>query len=249
MSNQSLIHLQQVSKEFRNPSGTSFAALTTIDLQIESGQLSVILGKSGSGKSTLLNLLAGLDQPTRGSVVVSGQALHRMSEDALARWRGRNVGMIFQFFQLLPTLTVLENVVLAMDLCRTLPRRERHQRAQHLLDLVDIGDQAHKLPATLSGGQQQRAAIARALANDPPLLLADEPTGNLDSQTSAAVLDLFTKLVELGKTLIVVTHNAELAQRAQSVIHLADGALTNRGAVSNARLNANAQSMPLAGAA
>ena len=224
---QALIYLQDVSKAYRNPAGNAFTALDNINLQITSGRLTAILGKSGSGKSTLLNLLAGLDQPTSGGVLVGEQAIHDMSEDALARWRGRNVGMIFQFFQLLPTLTVLENVVLGMDLCRAIPRRERRERASDLLDLVGIGEQAHKLPATLSGGQQQRAAIARALANDPPLLLADEPTGNLDSQTAGAVLDLFGELVDLGKTLIVVTHDQELAQRAQRVIRLADGALVN----------------------
>lgn len=227
MQNQPLISLRDVSKAYPNPTGHSFTALNNINLQLEAGHLWAILGKSGSGKSTLLNLLAGLDQPTRGEVWVGGQAIHAMSEDALARWRGRNVGMVFQFFQLLPTLTVLENVVLAMDLCRAFPKSERRKWANNLLDLVGIADQADKLPSTLSGGQQQRAAIARALANDPPLMLADEPTGNLDSQTSETVLDLFTELVKLDKTVIVVTHDQALAQRAQRIIQLSDGTLVN----------------------
>jgi putative ABC transport system ATP-binding protein len=156
-------------------------------------------------------------------VTVGGQAVHSLSENELARWRGRAVGVIFQFFQLLPTLTVLENVILPMDFCNAFRRREREQRALHLLEQVDIAEHAHKLPSALSGGEQQRAAIARALANDPPLVVADEPTGNLDTATAGEVFDLFENLVEQGKTLMVVTHDRSLSSRSERVLHLLDG--------------------------
>ena len=221
------IELQNVTKNYSASSYHSFTALTDINLQIAVGELVAMFGKSGSGKSTLLNLIAGLDRPTSGQIHVAGTALQTLEEDALAVWRGRQVGVVFQFFQLLPTLTVVENVLLAMDVCRVVPRQERKQKAHQLLEVVGIVDQAEKLPATLSGGQQQRAAIARALANDPPIVVADEPTGNLDSRTATMILNLFTRLVDLGKTLLVVTHDEELAQQAQRIVRLADGMIVD----------------------
>lgn len=221
MSATPAIELRRVSKQYSGPLGQ--LALADISLRLPPGELVALVGKSGSGKSTLLNLLAGLDRPSTGEVEVAGTAVHALGENALAGWRSHAVGIVFQFFQLLPTLTAIENVILAMEFLGKIPRRERRDRAYGLLELVGLADQAHKLPATLSGGQQQRAAIARALANDPPLLLCDEPTGNLDSHTAAAVLDLFCTLVARGKTLLLVTHDAELAQRAHRIIRLADG--------------------------
>ncbi len=218
-----IVDLQAVERVYALRGGQSHAALRGLNLQIAAGEHVAVLGKSGSGKSTLLNLLAGLDRATAGRVQVAGTDPAGMSEDALARWRGPNVGVVFQFFQLLPTLTVLENLLLAMDLVGKLPAGARRVRALELLDRVGIADQADKLPAMLSGGQQQRAAIARALANDPPLLLADEPTGNLDSDTARDIGQLFQDLVQEGKTLLIVTHDAALAAGAQRVIRLKDG--------------------------
>lgn len=222
-SSASFIELRNASKEFQLASDRTFIALSEINLELAAGELVAVLGKSGSGKSTLLNLLAGLDKPTNGEVFVGGKAIQTLSENELARWRGETVGVVFQFFQLLPTLTVAENIQLAMDFVGVIPQAERKKRALELLELVEIADQADKLPATLSGGQQQRAAIARALANDPPLLLADEPTGNLDSKTTASILELFARLKKEGKTLIVVTHDEDLAGRADKIVRLADG--------------------------
>jgi len=195
-----------------------------------------VLGKSGSGKSTLLNLIAGLDRPTSGNVRAAGENLNRLSEGGLASWRGRNLGGVFQFFQLLPTLTTEENILLAMDFVGKVPAHARRERATDLLELVGLSDQARKLPSTLSGGQQQRAAIARALANDPPVLLADEPTGNLDTETAAAVTVLFHELSAQGKTLLIVTHDANLAQRAHRVIRLQDGGIVADAANGSSRL-------------
>ena len=182
-----------------------------------------MLGKSGSGKSTLLNLIAGIDRPTSGEVHAAGNDLNALGENGMALWRGRNVGVVFQFFQLLPTLTVEENILLAMDFVGKIPRADRRTRARDLLELVSLSDQGAKLPSALSGGQQQRAAIARALANDPPIVLADEPTGNLDSETAAAVAELFHGLMAQRKTLLIVTHDDKLAARAHRVIQLKDG--------------------------
>ena len=229
------IKLQNVSKQFQLAPRQIFTALSGINLEIAASQLVAIFGKSGSGKSTLLNLIAGLDQPNGGEISVAGDAINNLTENQLALWRGKNVGIVFQFFQLLPTLTVLENIQLAMDFVGVVPTGERKEKAQNLLELVGIADQADKLPATLSGGQQQRAAIARALANDPPLLLADEPTGNLDSKTSDAVLQLFDGLVKSGKTLIVVTHDEEIASQANSMIRLADGKIMNENSFLSGR--------------
>ena len=225
--NTSFIELRNVSKQFRLAPERTFAALSGIDLKLEAGELIAVLGKSGSGKSTLLNLLAGLDKPTSGEVLVGGEIVQTLGENDLARWRGKNVGVVFQFFQLLPTLTVAENIQLAMDFVGVIPKSNRWNRAFELLELVGIANQAGKLPATLSGGEQQRAAIARALANDPPLLLADEPTGNLDSRTAESLLELFNDLIAKGKTLIVVTHDEDLARRADRIVRLADGRIVS----------------------
>ena len=198
-------------------------AVDHLSLDIAQGEFVAVVGRSGSGKTTLLNLLAGIDRPTSGTVRVAGADLGSLSESGLAAWRGRNVGLVFQFFQLLPTLTVAENVMLAMDFAKKVPVGERRDRAQHLLERVGVGDQADKVPATLSGGQQQRAAIARALANDPPILLADEPTGNLDSTTAGAVLELFADLHTDGQTIVVVTHERDIRLIAGRQVTLQDG--------------------------
>jgi putative ABC transport system ATP-binding protein len=198
-------------------------AVDHLSLDIGQGEFVAVVGRSGSGKTTLLNLLAGIDRPTSGAVRVAGADLGSLSESRLAAWRGRNVGLVFQFFQLLPTLTSVENVMLPMDFAKKIPVPERRVRAQHLLERVGVGDQADKVPATLSGGQQQRAAIARALANDPPILLADEPTGNLDSVTAEAVLELFAHLNADGQTIVVVTHERDIRSIAGRQVTLVDG--------------------------
>jgi putative ABC transport system ATP-binding protein len=198
-------------------------AVDHLSLDISQGEFVAIVGRSGSGKTTLLNLLAGIDRPTSGMVRAAGADLGSLSESGLAAWRGQNVGLVFQFFQLLPTLTVVENVMLPMDFAKKVPAGQRRDRAQHLLERVGVGDQADKLPATLSGGQQQRAAIARALANDPPILLADEPTGNLDSTTADAVLELFADLNTEGRTIVVVTHEREIRSIVGREVTLVDG--------------------------
>jgi putative ABC transport system ATP-binding protein len=219
---QTLIDLRDVFKSYETGAG-EVPVLKDVDLRVREGEFVGVVGPSGSGKSTLLNMITGIDRPTEGQVFVAGEAVHGMSENQLARWRGKNVGVIFQFFQLLPTLTILENVMLPMDFCNTFPARQRKRRAMELLKMVGIADQAHKLPSALSGGQQQRAAIARALANDPPVIVGDEPTGNLDTHTADEVFKLFQRLVAQGKTLMVVTHDRQLSERMGRVIHLLDG--------------------------
>jgi putative ABC transport system ATP-binding protein len=209
-------------KRYPLPAG-EVTAVAGIDLEVTAGEFVAVVGRSGSGKTTLLNLLAGIDTPSAGEIWVAGQAVHELRGSRLAAWRGRAIGLVFQFFQLLPTLTVAENVMLPMDLCRTVPARQRRPRALDLLARVGIADQADKLPAALSGGQQQRAAIARALANEAPVLLADEPTGNLDSATSDAVLDLFARLARDGRTVLMVTHERDVSGYATRVVELADG--------------------------
>ncbi len=216
------IQVSDVVKKYPLAAG-EFIAVDHLSLDIAQGEFVAVVGRSGSGKTTLLNLLAGIDRPTSGTVRVAGADLGSLSEDGLAAWRGRNVGLVFQFFQLLPTLTVVENVMLPMDFAKKIPVAERRDRAQQLLERVGVGDQAEKLPATLSGGQQQRAAIARALANDPPLLLADEPTGNLDSTTADAVLQLFADLNTEGRTIVVVTHERDIRSIVGREISLMDG--------------------------
>jgi putative ABC transport system ATP-binding protein len=226
-SNGHLIELKQVVKTFESDAGL-FVALNGIDLQVQAGKFVSIIGKSGSGKSTLLNMVTGIDKPTTGEVLVNGTVVHILNEEEIAVWRGRSIGVIFQFFQLLPTLTAVENVLLAMDYGKVYPVEERPERAMYLLEVVGMVDQAHKLPPTLSGGQQQSIAVARALANDPPILTADEPTGNLDSKTAKLILNLFEDLVDRGKTILMVTHDSALARRAQSTIILADGKIVDR---------------------
>ncbi len=219
-----LIDLRNVVKSYTNGAG-EVTVLKEVSFQARQGEFVAIQGPSGSGKSTLLNMITGVDRPSQGQVYVGGTALHELSENRLAQWRGRNVGVIFQFFQLLPTLTILENVMLPMDFCGVYQRRQRKGRALALLEQMGIGGHAHKLPNALSGGEQQRAAIARALANDPLLLVADEPTGNLDSANSDQVFALFANCVAQGKTLIVVTHDRELSKRTPRVLHMLDGRL------------------------
>ncbi|RJQ31601.1 MAG: ABC transporter ATP-binding protein [Peptococcaceae bacterium] len=221
-----LIDLHQVVKTYES-SSQSFTALQDVNLQIREGEFVAVVGKSGSGKTTLLNLLAGIDRPTSGAITVAGTRLHSLSESQLAEWRGRTIGLVFQFFQLLPTLTVVENVMLPMDFAKTVPATKRQSKALDLLDRVGIRDKADKLPTTLSGGEQQRAAIARALANDPPILLADEPTGNLDSVTSAAVLKLFADLNAEGRTILVVTHERDVIRSISRQVVLLDGRVAN----------------------
>jgi putative ABC transport system ATP-binding protein len=218
-----IIRLENATKSFSSRGGQSFPALRGISLRVTAGDFIAVLGKSGSGKSTLLNLIAGIDRPTSGEVRAAGANLNRLGENRMALWRGRNIGVVFQFFQLLPTLTVEENILLAMDFVGKIPATHRRARARDLLALVGLSDQAAKLPSALSGGQQQRAAIARALANDPPVVLADEPTGNLDSETSSAVAELFHGLIDQRKTLLIVTHDDKLASRAHRVVRLKDG--------------------------
>ena len=221
-----LIDLLQIVKTFEGAAG-AFTALQGIDLQVDAGDFVAVIGKSGSGKSTLLNMIAGIDRPTSGEAWVNGSAVHRLSEGQAAIWRGRNVGVVFQFFQLLPTLTALENVMLPMDFCNLYSDGERERRAHYLLGLVDMEPRADKLPSTLSGGEQQRVAIARALANDPPLILADEPTGNLDSKTAAIAFRLFEELAQQGKTVVIVTHDKELAHTVLHQIEIADGRIAS----------------------
>jgi putative ABC transport system ATP-binding protein len=217
-----MIHVQGLSKTYDTPAG-AFPALRNIDLEIAPGEFVAIVGKSGSGKSTLLNMVGGIDRPSSGSLRVGGRSIQGLTHSELASWRGRTVGFVFQFFQLLPTLTVAENVMLPMDFCGTRPGSQRRRHALALLDRVGVADQADKLPSALSGGQQQRVAIARALANDPPVILADEPTGNLDSETSIAIFQLFGELSGEGKTLLVVTHDREAAASVSRTVTIADG--------------------------
>jgi ABC-type lipoprotein export system ATPase subunit len=217
-----LIELRKVVKTYESEAGV-FTALKDIDLQIDMGEFVTVIGKSGSGKSTLINMITGIDRPTSGEVLVGDAMVHTLSEGKLAEWRGRNVGVIFQFFQLLPALSVVENVMLPMDFCHMYSVRERRERAMYLLAQVGVAEHAHKLPSAVSGGEQQRVAIARALANDPPILAADEPTGNLDSRTAESVFHLFERLVDEGKTILMVSHDRDLTKRATRTIILSDG--------------------------
>ena len=219
-----LIQLRGVGKTYAT-AAARYEALKPLSLDIDKGECVAVVGKSGSGKTTLINLVTGIDTPTAGELCVAGQDLHRMSQEALAVWRGKTVGVVFQFFQLLPSLTIAENIMLPMDFCRQFRPAERRQRALSLLDRVGIADQAGKLPADLSGGQQQRAAIARALANDPPILIADEPTGNLDSKTSDDVMRLLVALAGEGKTVLTVTHERDLTRFFTRIVSLHDGAI------------------------
>jgi putative ABC transport system ATP-binding protein len=221
-----LIRLHGLKKSYYSDAG-EFPALRGIDLNIRPGEFVGIVGKSGSGKTTLINMIAGIDRPTDGEVWVGDTAIHTLSEGRMAVWRGRNIGIVFQFFQLLPMLSVMENVMLPMDFGGTYTPRERKERAMHLLDLVGIADQAGKLPSAVSGGQQQRAAIARALANNPPLIVADEPTGNLDSKTAESVFLLFEKLAAQGKTFVIVTHDNGIAEKVKRLVVISDGEIAS----------------------
>jgi putative ABC transport system ATP-binding protein len=217
-----IINLKNVYKSYVNGQ-ISQPVLFDISLDISAGEFVAIVGPSGNGKSTLLNLLTGIDRPSQGEVHICGSALHKLSEEKLSLWRGANIGIVFQFFQLLPSLSLLQNIILPMDFVAKKPKRERLERARYLLDLVGLSDQAQQLPSQVSGGQQQRAAIARALANDPQLIVADEPTGNLDSETADAVFALFSELNRQGKTLVMVTHNEALAESASRRIAIHSG--------------------------
>lgn len=222
-----LVDMRAVTKIYKSSAGI-FKALDGVDLQIASGEFVSIIGKSGSGKSTLINVITGIDQPTSGEVFVDAVPIHLLKEEQIAIWRGRSVGVIFQFFQLLPTLTAVENILLAMDYGSRYPAPERAEHALQLLDLVGMADQAHRLPNSLSGGQQQCVAIARSLANDPVLLAADEPTGNLDSKSAEKILQLFESLAARNKTILMVTHDKELARRAKRTIQLSDGRILDQ---------------------
>ncbi len=220
------ISLKAVTKAYQTEAGL-FWALKGIDLEVYPGEFVAVVGKSGSGKSTLINVFTGIDHPTGGEVIVAQTEIRRLNEGQMAEWRGRQMGIVFQFFQLLPTLTIAENLMLPMDLCDVYAPGERHDRAMHLLDQMDLADLASAFPAAVSGGHQQRAAIARALANDPPILVADEPTGNLDSKAADDVFALFESLVAGGKTILMVTHDGELAERVPRILTLADGLVVN----------------------
>lgn len=217
-----LIQLDDVVKAYETEAG-EFLALKGINLSIGEGEFVGVIGKSGSGKSTLINMVSGIDRPTKGEVHIGGAPVHTFNEGEMAKWRGRNLGIVFQFFQLLPILSVLENVMLPMDFCHLYSPTKRRNRAYEVLELVGVAEHANKLPSQLSGGEQQRVAIARALANDPPIILADEPTGNLDSKTSERVFHLFEALVKGGKTIIMVTHDSDQAKRVKRTIVIADG--------------------------
>ena len=221
-----LIEMRDIYKIFKTGAG-DFTALNGVNVCFYEGEFVSVVGKSGSGKSTLVNMLTGIDHPTSGNVRVGEHYIHQLSEGKMSIWRGGNLGIIFQFFQLLPMLSILENIMLPMDFAKVIPIQEREERAMHLLELVGLQDYAHDLPAEVSGGQQQSAAIARALANDPPLIIADEPTGNLDSRSADAVFDIFNDLAEQGKTIIMVTHDRSLAERTNRMMLLSDGELVN----------------------
>ncbi len=228
--NGAVINLRAVQKDYKVAART-FTALREVELEIQAGEFVAIVGKSGSGKSTLLNVLAGIDTPTTGEVWIAGTPVHALTQDQLAAWRGKTIGVVFQFFQLLPTLTVVENVMLPMDFGNTTPANGRKQRALALLDQVGIAAHANKLPALLSGGEQQRAAIARALANDPAVILADEPTGNLDSNTADGMLEFFKSLAASGKTVVMATHERDAFKWVSRTVTLADGRIVSNAIV------------------
>ncbi len=222
----SYIRMNGISKAYKTGAG-EVTVLKEVDLAVEQGDFVGIIGKSGSGKSTLINMLTGIDRPTTGEVWVGDTPVHTLSEGQMAVWRGKSLGIVFQFFQLLPMLSLVENVMLPMDFCNTFPMRERKERAMHLLEMVEMAEHADKLPSAISGGQQQRVAIARALANDPPVIVADEPTGNLDSRTAESVFGMFEQMVSQGKTLMMVTHDSSLARRVKRTVLIADGEIVN----------------------
>jgi putative ABC transport system ATP-binding protein len=219
-----LITVRDLVKVYSTAAG-DFEALHAIQLDIEKGEFVALYGKSGAGKSTLINMITGIDMPTAGEVIVNGIPLHRMSGDQLSKWRGEHMGIVFQFFQLIPSLSLIENITLPMDFCNTYKGMKQIQRALELLEVVGIAEHAKKTPSKISGGQQQRVAIARALANDPDVIVADEPTGNLDSTNAKGILEVFSKLVANGKTVIVATHDSEVAEYATKIIEIVDGSI------------------------
>ena len=221
-----LISLRNIVKTFKTAAG-DFTVLKGINANFYRGEFVGVIGKSGSGKSTLINMITGIDRPTSGEIYIDGTAVHKLNENEMAIWRGKSLGIVFQFFQLLPTLSLLENIMLPMDFCNMYPASERPERAMNLLKLVEMEMDADKLPSAISGGQQQRVAIARAMANDPPIIIADEPTGNLDSRTADAVFGMFTDLVKQGKTIVMVTHDSSLAKRVSRTLLVADGEVVN----------------------
>ena len=222
VSRAALIEMRGITKVFRTPAG-EFPALRGIDVAFNEGEFVSVVGKSGSGKSTLINMITGIDRPTSGEVIVDGVAIHHLNESEMSRWRGKHLGIVFQFYQLLPMLSLLENVMLPMDFTGTYDPQSRPQRAKALLNQVGLADVADKMPAAVSGGQQQCAAVARALANDPPIVVADEPTGNLDSRAADVVFSIFDDLATRGKTIVMVTHDNALAERASRLVRIADG--------------------------
>lgn len=223
---QPLVRLQKIVKTYSNAAG-DFTVLKGIDAHFYKGEFVGVIGKSGSGKSTLINMITGIDRPTSGEIYVGDTAVHSLTENQMAIWRGRTLGIVFQFFQLLPMLTLMENLMLPMDFCNMYTPAERKERAMQLLERVEMADHANKLPTAISGGQQQRVAIARAMANDPPILIADEPTGNLDSKTANSIFEMFEELVGQGKTIIMVTHDSSMARRVSRTMLIADGEVVN----------------------
>jgi putative ABC transport system ATP-binding protein len=217
-----LIRLRGVVKCYHTAAG-DFKALRDVDLDVHPGEFLGIIGKSGAGKTTLINMLTGVDHVTEGEVWIDSTSIHRLDENRLALWRGRNLGIIYQSFYLMPTISLLQNVMLPMDVCGLYRRGQSEQRALELLRMVELEDHAQKLPSAISGGQQQRVAIARALANDPPIILADEPTGRLDSATAETIFRIFEGLIKRGKTILMVTHDQGLAQRVSRILHIVDG--------------------------
>jgi putative ABC transport system ATP-binding protein len=223
--NEPIINLQGLVKKYEGLAG-DVVALKGIDMQVQTGEFLVVVGKSGAGKTTLVNMITGLDRRTSGEIWVAGTAVHKLGADRAAKWRGHTVGVVFQSFELLPTLTVLQNVTLPMDFAHRFSEKKRRERGMRLLEQVGIAEHAHKLPSAVSGGQQQRVAIARAMANDPALLVADEPTGSLDSVTAGSVLEVFEELAARGKTVVLVTHDRDITSRAGRAITLLDGQIT-----------------------
>jgi putative ABC transport system ATP-binding protein len=217
-----MIELRRLVKSYHTPAG-DIPALRGLDLRVAAGEFIAVVGKSGAGKSTLVNMVTGIDRPDEGEIVIAGKEVHLLDEDERARWRGLNLGVVFQFFQLLPSINLIQNVTIPMEFCGVYTPKERRERALHILEAVGLGEHAHKRPSEISGGQQQRVAIARALANDPPVLVADEPTGNLDSRTSDEIMDLFGEMVAQGKTLLIVTHDKNVAERAARQVKISDG--------------------------
>lgn len=222
---QPLVEIKDLFKVYSTAAG-NFTALNEINMQVKRGEMVGIIGKSGAGKSTLVNMITGVDHLTSGEIWVDGVPVHALDEDEMALWRGKNVGVIYQSFELMPTLSIMDNVMLPMDFCGLYVNGESQERAMELLRMVEMDDQHHKIPSTISGGQKQRAAIARALANDPALIVADEPTGNLDTATSEIVFEMFEKLVQQGKTIIMVTHDSSLAKRFDRVLRITDGEIS-----------------------